>query len=106
MIVIADGDIAKNDIYPNGKPLPLGFNRFDKFNYGNKDFMMNCLEYMIDNRGIIAARNKEIKLRPMDQERAFREELFWQFTNLLLPIIILAIIGICYNYVRRRRFRQ
>ncbi len=106
MIVVADGDIAKNDIYPNGKPLPLGFNRFDKFNYGNKDFLMNCLEYMIDNRGIIAARNKEIKLRPMDQERAYREELFWQFTNLIAPIIVLAMIGICYNIIRRKRFRK
>ena len=61
---------------------------------------------MIDNRGIIAARNKEIKLRPMDQERAYREELFWQFTNLIAPIIVLAIIGICYNIIRRKRFRK
>ena len=104
MIVISDGDIAKNDVYPNGKPMPLGYNRFDKFNYGNKDFLMNCIEYMIDNKGIIAARNKEIKLRPMDQERAFREETKWQVINLVVPIIILGLFGFLYTTIRRNRF--
>jgi ABC-2 type transport system permease protein len=104
MIVISDGDIAKNDVSPNGKPMPLGYNRFDKFNYGNKDFLMNCIEYMIDNKGIIAARNKEIKLRPMDQERAFREETKWQVINLVVPIVILSLFGFLYTTIRKNRF--
>lgn len=110
MIVISDGDIAKNAVRrgPNGQPepLPLGLNPFDNYNYGNRDFLMNCLEYMIDNKGIIAARNKEIKLRPLDQERAFDEELYWQFINLVLPLVILLIFGAAYVFVRQRRFNR
>jgi len=105
MIVIADGDIAKNAMNPQTrKPLPLGINPFDGYNYGNKDFLMNCMEYMIDNKGIIAARNKEIKLRPLDQERAFERETKWQLINLVMPITILGLFGFLYTFLRRRRF--
>ena len=108
MIVIADGDIAKNYLDPTSrreaKPLPLGMNPFDGYLYANRDFMMNCMEYLIDNRGIIAARNKQIKLRPLDQERAYDEKLKWQLINLLLPIIVLLVFGIGYTFIRRRRF--
>lgn len=107
MIVISDGDIAKNSLDPRErKPLPLGVNPYDGYNYGNKDFLMNCMEYMIDNRGIIAARNKEIKLRPLDQERAYAEELKWQIINMVLPILVLIIFGILYTFIRRKRFAQ
>ena len=108
MIVIADGDIAKNYLDPTNRrqarPLPLGMNPFDSYLYANRDFMMNCMEYLIDNRGIIAARNKQIKLRPLDQERAYEEKVKWQLINLLLPLIVLALFGGGYTFVRRRRF--
>jgi gliding-associated putative ABC transporter substrate-binding component GldG len=105
MIVISDGDIAKNAIdRRSGKPLPLGMNKYDGYTYGNKDFLMNCLEYLIDNKGIIAARNKEIKLRPLDQERAFAEETTWQVINIVLPLLVLGIFGFLYVFARKNRF--
>lgn len=105
MIVISDGDIAKNALNPRSRePLDLGINPFDGYHYGNKDFLMNCMEYMIDNKGIIAARNKEIKLRPLDQDRAFVEEKTWQLINLVLPILVLIIIGFIYTFTRKKRF--
>lgn len=110
MIVISDGDIAKNYLDPSSrqkaKPLPLGMNPFDGYLYANRDFMMNCMEYLIDNRGIIAARNKQIILRPLDQERAYREKLKWQLINLLLPLIVLTGFGIGYIFIRRKRFNS
>lgn len=105
MIVISDGDIAKNAMNPRTRePLPLGVNPFDGYNYGNKDFLMNCMEYMIDNKGIIASRNKEIKLRPLDQERAFAEETKWQIINIVLPVLLLGIFAAVYGFIRRKRF--
>ncbi|MGH1337162.1 MAG: gliding motility-associated ABC transporter substrate-binding protein GldG [Aureispira sp.] len=110
MIVISDGDIAKNALDPKNRqrptPLPLGVNPFDGYQYANKDFLMNCMEYLIDNKGIIAARNKQIKLRPLDQERAYDEELKWQLINLILPLFILVIFGMVYAFIRRQRFAQ
>lgn len=105
MIVISDGDIAKNGVERgSGKPLPLGMNQFERYTYGNKDFLMNCIEYMLDNRGIIAARNKEVKLRPLDQERAFQEETKWQIINMVLPLLVLGLFGFAYTAWRRKRF--
>lgn len=105
MIVVSDGDIIRNEMdYKSGQPLPLGYNRFENYMYGNKDFIMNAVEYMIDDDGIIAARGKEIKLRPLDQERAFREETKWRLINLGLPLVILILFGFVYIFIRRKRF--
>jgi gliding-associated putative ABC transporter substrate-binding component GldG len=110
MIVVSDGDIAKNALDPQNRrrptPLPLGVNPYDGYQYANKDFLMNCLEYLIDSKGIIAARNKQIKLRPLNQERAYAEETKWQLVNLILPLLLLILFGVGYTYVRRQRFAQ
>lgn len=103
MIVISDGDILRNDIVPKtGADAPLGMNKFEGYQYGNRDFVMNCVEYMLDNRGIIAARNKDIKLRPLDQERALKEAGQWQLINMVVPLAVLALFGVGYMYLRRR----
>ena len=109
MIVISDGDIMRNDIrLQNGniQPLPLGMNKYEGYTYGNRDFLMNCIEYMLDKKGIIAARSKEIKLRPLNQERGYAEETQWQLINLALPLVVLGIFGGIYTYMRRRRFAR
>ena len=104
-IVISDGDIARNEmVYRTGQIMPLGMNKYEGYQYGNRDFMMNCVEYMIDNEGIIAARAKEVKLRPLDQERGFTEESFWQFINLGLPLLVTIVSGILYTIWRRKRY--
>lgn len=110
MIVVSDGDIAKNYLKPGSErspkpqPLALGENPFDGFNYANEDFIMNSIEYLIDNRGIITMRNRQVKMRPLNQARAYEEKLKWQLINLLLPLLVLAVLGIGYIFVRRRRF--
>lgn len=116
MIVVSDGDIAKNVMNPKtGKAMPLGLNMYDGYQYGNQDFIMNCLEYLIDNKGIIAARNKEIKLRPLDQQKAFeniRFEAFgielpiqkWPFINLILPLLFIVLFGFIYKWYRTKRY--
>lgn len=110
MIVVSDGDIARNELDPKNRrrptPLPLGVNPFDGYQYSNKDFLMNCLEYLIDDKGIISARNKQIKLRPLDQDRAFEEETQWQLINLFLPLLVLVLFGFGYTFIRRQRFAK
>ena len=65
---------------------------------------MNSIEYLLDDSGLIEARSKEIKLRPLDQERAFKEETKWQIINLGLPLTVLAIFALIYTWLRRKRF--
>ncbi len=105
MLVVADGDVAKNPINPREqRPEPLGYNSFERFTFANQDFLVNAIEYMVDPNGVIEARNKEIKLRLLDKARTSSEARFWQVFNIGVPLALLLIFGLVYNWIRRRRF--
>ena len=105
LLVIADGDIARNDVNPrNGVPQPLGFDPFEETTFGNEDLLMNALHYMINEKGLITARNKDIAIRPLDRIRIAEERTFWQFLNLVVPVILIVIFGVVRAYTRKKRF--
>lgn len=105
MLVVSDGDIAKNGIDPQRQSYkPLGFNEFDRYQFANKDFLVNALEYLLDANGVIEARGKEVKLRLLDTVRAQAEITKWQVLNLVSPLIFLMFFGLIFNWIRRKRF--
>lgn len=105
MVVIADGDVLKNDYdNRNRRSLPLGYNKFAQKNYENKTFVLNAVEWLLDNSGIIVARNKNVELRLLDVERIKKEKTFWQVLNIAVPLLLVLIFGLVYNVVRCRRF--
>lgn len=105
MIVVSDGDIAISRLdRQTQQPLPLGLNPFDKYQYANKQFLMNAIEYLHNDKGVIEARGKEVKLRLLDRVKAKEEKTKWQMINILIPIIGLAFFGIIYNWLRRRKY--
>lgn len=107
MMVVADGDLAKNPINPrSGLPEPLGRNPYDRFTYSNKNFLMNAIEYLLHQNGVVTSRSKEVKLRLLDETRAKAEKTKWQFVNLGLPLIFITLFGFFYNWVRKRRFAR
>ncbi len=107
MIVVSDGDIAKNKVnLQNQSFSPLGYNEFDRYLFANKGFIMNALEYLLDENGMIEARGKEVRLRLLDTARAREESSFWQLFNIGLPLAFLAAFGLVFNWVRRRRFAR
>ncbi|MFK7810255.1 MAG: gliding motility-associated ABC transporter substrate-binding protein GldG [Saprospiraceae bacterium] len=108
MIVVSDGDIARNLIanFETEEVMPLGFNKYERRIYSNKDFIMNSLEYLIDKDGIIEARSKEVKLRLLDKVKAKSESLKWQLVNVLLPVALLLVFGLLFNFWRRRKYAQ
>ncbi len=105
IMVIADGDIVRNAFDPrSGQPLPLGFDYYGQYTFANEDFIMNAIEYMLDDKGVILSRNKEIVLRPLDKVKIQAERQKWQVLNLLLPVIILVIFGVIRTFVRKKRY--
>ena len=105
MIVVSDGDIAKNNLNPRtGAPEVLGRNPYDQFTYSNKDFLLNSIEYLLNSDGAMAARGKNIKLRLLDETRATAERSRWQLLNIAAPLVFLLIFGLIYNWIRRWRF--
>ena len=103
MIVISDGDLLRNDI-EKGKPLPLGFDRNTGTSFGNKNFIINCIEYLVDDNNLLETRNKEIKLRQLDGVKVKAEKSFWQQINLVLPSALLIIFGLIYFFYRKKRY--
>ena len=107
MVIIADGDIARNDVNPrNNQPQPLGFDPMTKTTFANRDFLMNTLAYLTDDGGLIQARNKEVKIRPLDKVKIKEHRLKWQGLNLAAPLILLIAYGVLRFYLRRQRFAK
>lgn len=105
MLVCSDGDLIVNDLSPKtGNPLPLGFDKTTQHVFGNKDFVLNAIDYMIDENGVIQARGKEIKLRPLDKLRTRDERTKWQIINIALPLGIVILFGIILFMLRKRKF--
>ena len=103
MIVIADGDLIKNDVIRN-VPQELGFDRWTGKTYGNKEFLMNAVNYLLDDDGLINIRSKEIDVAFLDQEKIASQKTYWQIFNILLPLGLLTILGFAFNYIRKKTF--
>lgn len=104
MIVVADGDIIKNDLGQNGQPLETGFDRFTYTQYGNKEFLLNAVNYLLDDSGLINIRSKDIALPALDPQRAIEERSTWQALMLGLPLALLAIFATVFILLRKRRY--
>lgn len=105
MIVIADGDIIRNDIQPStGKALELGFDKYANQMYGNKNFILNCMNYLCDDSGLMAIRSRELTLRLLDKKKLKNEKLKWQLINTTLPLLIIILFGIIQNFIRKRKY--
>jgi ABC-2 type transport system permease protein len=103
MAVIADGNVIKNELKGN-QPVPLGFARYSGETYGNQEFLMNMVNYLLDDTGLINIRSKELSLAFLDSEKIAEEKLFWQLINLGLPLVLLGLFGLGYNYFRKRKY--
>jgi ABC-2 type transport system permease protein len=103
MIVIADGDVGKNQIL-KGKPTDLNRDKWTGQTFGNKDFLINAVDYLLDDTGLINLRNKTLKINILDKQKAYKERTFWQFINVALPLILLFSFGFVFNYLRKRKY--
>jgi ABC-2 type transport system permease protein len=104
MIILSDGDILKNQVAADGSPYPLGYDHYTRQSYGNKNLLLNIADYLTDDSGLIALRNKEIQLRLLDRARIRSEKLKWQLLNTILPLLMVLIFAIFQHYVRKRRY--
>lgn len=106
MIVIADGDIARNDVNSQGMPQPLGYYRFTGEYFGNKDLLLNCIDYLAGFEQHLETRSKTVKLRLLDNTKVKAEKTNWQLINTILPLAMLLAFGLIYNFIRIRRFAR
>ena len=103
MIVIADGDIGRNQVY-KGNSLPLGEDLLTKQTYGNEQFLRNALDFLLDDSNLMELRNRNIEARLLDRQRIDEEKTNWQWINLLLPLAIIGLLGGFFFWFRKKKF--
>ncbi|MBN3036367.1 MAG: gliding motility-associated ABC transporter substrate-binding protein GldG [Bacteroidales bacterium] len=109
MIVIADGDVIKNQVrYSQGRPYPypLGYDRYTQQTFGNRDLIMNAMNWLVDDMGLIGIRSRELKLRMLDKTRVDSHRVFWQMLNTLLPVIVVVVFGFSLIIYRRWKYTR
>ncbi len=103
-IVVACGNIARNE-WHQGQPLPAGFDRYTRTLFGNRDFLVNAVLYLSDDNGLIQLRNKNIRLRLLNDHRAHQMRTRIQIAGIVLPIAVLGLVCLLSYFIRRRQAR-
>ncbi|GAB5563972.1 MAG: gliding motility-associated ABC transporter substrate-binding protein GldG [Winogradskyella sp.] len=103
MVVVSDGDVIKNKVIKN-RPQELGFDQVTGKYFGNKEFLLNTVNYLLDDTGLINIRSKEINIAYLDSDKITENKLQWQLINIALPLALLGIFGLGFNYVRKKKY--
>jgi ABC-2 type transport system permease protein len=109
MIIFADGNLMANQFrLVNGVPeyRQLGFDRYSKQVFGNKAFLLNAINYLTDDEGLMDLRSRTFKIRLLDKVRVKEAKLTWQLINVILPLVIVSAFGAVYVYLRRRKYKS
>ncbi len=107
MIIVGDGDIIKNQVRSTAtgpSPYPLGYDRYTGESFGNKDFILNAMNYLVEESGLISIRSRELKLRLLDRTKINEDKLFWQVFNIGLPVVVVLLLGVVMFIIRKRKY--
>ena len=112
MIVVADGDMVLNDLVKS-EPIPMGMNQFTygtgnqyEYRFANRDFLQNCLDYLVNQSGLSEAKAKDYTLRLLDRKKVDDEKLTWQLINTALPVLLVILFAVIYQWWRKKRFSR
>ena len=105
MVVVSDGDLAKNKFLADGRILPLGYDRYARrVVYDNKEFLLNAINYLLEENALISVRSRSILLRPLDEDRILQERKGWQFVAVGMPLLLVFLVAGAVLTTRRRMF--
>jgi gliding-associated putative ABC transporter substrate-binding component GldG len=104
MIVISDGDVIRNQLDKNYQPLELGYDKWTNKLYANKEFMLNCVNYLLDENGLINIRTKVVNLPLLDKQKVYDNYSTAQMLTIGLPLLLLSVFGIVFTFIRRRKY--
>ncbi|MBL0145031.1 MAG: gliding motility-associated ABC transporter substrate-binding protein GldG [Chitinophagaceae bacterium] len=108
IIVVADGDMVLNSISKN-EPLPMGVNPLTvgsqyQYQFANKDFLQNCLDYLLNSSGLAEAKAKDYTLRLLDTKKVESQKIIWQLITIALPIVLVILFALLFQWLHKRKF--
>ena len=106
MILISDGDVVKNQLDKNFQPLELGFDKWTNNLYANKEFILNCVNYLLDDNGLINIRSKEVDLPILDTQKVVDNYTYSQIVTIGFPIALVLLFGVVFTYLRKKKYSK
>ena len=106
MIFVSDGDMIKNQFNNKRYPLPFGYDQYTDMAFGNKNFLLNAVNYLCDDEGIAQVRSKDFKMRLLDKDKLLKEKTFWQIINMVLPLLLVFVMGMIFVIIRKKQFAR
>jgi ABC-2 type transport system permease protein len=110
IIVVGDGDLVLNSMY-KGNPIPMGMNKYTfgtqrEFPFANKEFVQNCLDYLVNENDLSDAKAKDYVVRLLDSKKVEEQKTFWQIINITIPISIVLLFAIVFQWLRKRKYTK
>lgn len=111
MIIVGDGDIVLNSVVKGNQPIPMGLNPYTfgtqrEFPFANKDFMQNCMDYLINEGGLSEAKGKDYIARLLDTKKVKEEKTFWQLINIAVPVLLVILFALIFQWNRKRKYSK
>ena len=106
MIFVSDGDMIKNQLGANRTPYPLGYDKYTNKSFGNKNFLLNAVNYLCDDEDILQVRSKDFKMRLLEKNKILKEKSLWQVFNLILPLLLIGILGAILTFIRKMKYTK
>jgi len=111
IIVVSDGDIVLNSVIKGGQPIPMGMNPYTygtqrAFPFANKDFVQNCLEYLINENGLSEAKAKDYVVRLLDTKKVNEQKTMWQVINIAVPVLLVILFALVFQWIRRKKYSK
>lgn len=111
IIVVADGDVVLNSVIKGSQPIPMGMNPYTfgsqrEFAFANRDFLQNCLDYLLNPSGLSEAKAKDYTLRLLDKKKVDSEKMTWQLVNIALPVVLVIFLALVYQVLRKRKYTK
>ena len=103
-IIVSDADVVTNVVTQSQGPLPMGMQQYENYQFANKDFLLNALDYMVNNNGLLETRSKDFTLRLLDKQKITEQKTIWQSINIGIPILLVLLFGWLYQLKRKRDF--
>lgn len=103
-IVVSDADIVTNSVSNTAGPLPMGLLPLENYRFANREFLLNSIDYLVSSNNLFESRNKDFILRLLDKTKVDEQKTTWQFINIVLPILLVIIIGLFFQWRRKKRY--
>lgn len=103
-IVISDADIVTNVVTQTDGALPMGMQQFENVQFANREFFLNCMDYLVGDVGVLETRNKDFTLRLLDKNKVQEEKLIWQLVNIIFPVLLVILMGVIIQLIRKKHY--